>query len=91
MLQTGSAKRVGSDAGNSAVTSNGPKQTSGPPIRDGTQVCFHKCLNCILSSSGGTAVLIDILLFLLCLCVMCYVVYHSCKCVIFRSVVIVVL
>jgi len=53
MLQTGSAKRVGSDAGNSAVTSNGPKQTSGPPIRDGTQVCFHKCLNCILSSSGG--------------------------------------
>jgi len=45
LLQTGSAKRLGSDAGTSAVSSNGPKQASGPPIRDGTQVCFH-CLSC---------------------------------------------
>jgi len=46
--QTGSAKRLGSDAdrpvvgttGASVVSSNGPKQTAGPPVRDGTQVCF---------------------------------------------------
>ena len=38
VAQTGFAKRLGSDAGTSAVSSNGPKQTSGPPIRDSTPV-----------------------------------------------------
>lgn len=37
VLKTGSAKRLGSDAGTSAVSSNGPKQTSGPAVRDSTQ------------------------------------------------------
>jgi len=46
--QTGSAKRLGSDAdrpavsgtGVSAVGSNGPKQTNGPSVREITQVRF---------------------------------------------------
>ena len=48
MRQTGSAKRLGSDAdrpavgttGATVVSSNGPKQTAGPPVRDSSQVCF---------------------------------------------------
>lgn len=41
MPQTGSAKRLGSDAvSGSAGSSNGPKQANGPSIRDSTQVCF---------------------------------------------------